>query len=342
MWFESLTGFREEDPQQVRANIVVEGEMMTSKVNGREMLCGHLETPSLADLRVGARNADPPSGALRLSEVVCDVQRLHMNSDNAGAVFQVASQFNLLEMASPSVTPECGVGIYENDRTQGPACAIACGAGTIFRNYFADVNGRLGQSDGNQIDCLRDLGNALGNTSGRLWTMRNGYALASTEGLTEISQQITSLSASDCNRLRELLRIGIHWNTQVTIGGVSHTVCQVYCSALPVAYSSHSADLWASFAHLILEASYEAAIFVSVLNSVRTGNNKIFLTLLGGGAFGNHEDWILTAIRRCSMPVPTLNWMCQLSATARQMLAFSNFATYGETQCLDSRKFGLQ
>jgi hypothetical protein len=75
MWFESLTGFREEDPEQVRANIVVEDETMTSKVNGRKMLCGHLETPTLAELRARARNANAPSGALRLSEVVGDVQQ---------------------------------------------------------------------------------------------------------------------------------------------------------------------------------------------------------------------------------------------------------------------------
>ncbi len=51
-------------------------------------------------------------------------------------MFQVASQFNLLEMISPNVTPDDGIGIYENDPTQGPACAIACGAGTIYRNYL--------------------------------------------------------------------------------------------------------------------------------------------------------------------------------------------------------------
>jgi len=73
-------------------------------------------------------------------------------------------QFNLLEMASPSVTPEQGVGIYEHDHTQGPACAIAAGAGTIYRNYFARVKGQIGQAASNQIDCLADIGAALGNS----------------------------------------------------------------------------------------------------------------------------------------------------------------------------------
>ena len=61
--------------------------------------------------------------------------------ENAGALFQVASQLNLLEMTGPEVTPEDGVTIYQDDRTQGPACAIAAGAATIYRNYFAPVGG---------------------------------------------------------------------------------------------------------------------------------------------------------------------------------------------------------
>src|SRR4029450_2450506 len=133
-------------------------------------------------------------GHLSVREVVADVQALHADVANAGSLFQVASQFNLLEMVTPRVTPEHGVGIYENDHTQGPACAIAAGSGTIYRNYFAIVNGRTGQSVGNQIDCLADIGAALGNSVNRLWEMRNGYALASESGLLEISSQLRASS----------------------------------------------------------------------------------------------------------------------------------------------------
>jgi len=61
---------------------------------------------------------------------------LHCDIENTNALFQAASQFNLLEMIVPHISPEQGVDRYENDFTQGPACAIACGAGTIYRNYF--------------------------------------------------------------------------------------------------------------------------------------------------------------------------------------------------------------
>lgn len=298
MWFETLTGFAEESPQQVRANLTVAVNALKSHVNGKVWICGELETPTLAELRERVGSSGYKVGKLSVREVGANVQQLHINDSNAGALFQVASQFNLLEMMSPSVTPECGVGIYENDPTQGPACAIAAGAGTIYRNYFAIVNGQTGQSARNQIDCLADLGAALGNSEGRLWEMRNGYALASKSGLVEVSNRLLALSESEIDGLRQIQRIGIQWNTQVTLNESTHLVSQAYCSALPVAYSYHSPNLWAQFARLILDAAYEATICTAILNSVRHGNNRVFLTLLGGGAFGNQTDWIIGGIRR--------------------------------------------
>ena len=84
----------------------------------------------------------------------------------------------------------------------------------------------------------------------------------------------------------------------MTISDSKHTVSQAYCSALPVAYSHHSSNLWEGFAQIILEASYEATICAAILNYLNSGNNKLFLTLIGGGVFGNEPDWILGAIRR--------------------------------------------
>ncbi len=298
MWFETLTGFPEDSPQQVRENITVDGQFLKSNISGRVMVCGQLETPSLAELRELVHSSGYEVGKISVREVVANVQHLHTNESYADSLFQVASQFNLLEMVSPNITPERGVGIYENDRTQGPACAVAAGAGTIYRNYFAPVNGQIGQSVKNQIDCLADIGAALGNSENCLWKMRNGYALASHSGLVEISNRLRASNESDLDRLRQLLRIGIQWGTQVTLNDSKHTVSQAYCSALPVAYSPHASNLWQEFARLILEASYEATLCTAILNSTRNGNNKLFLTLLGGGAFGNETDWIIGGIQR--------------------------------------------
>lgn len=297
-WFENLTGCSEESPAQVRTQLHVDGPRLRSSQNGRSWLYGELETATLAQLRDRAHSGARERRSVSVREVVANVQHLHADNRNANALFQVASQFNLLEMVGPQVTPEQGVGIYERDRTQGPACAIAAGAGTIFRNYFVVVNGQVGQSADNQIDCLAGVGPILGNTDGRLWRMVNGYALPSAVGLKEIDEQLKATGESGRDRLREALQIGLQWETQVTLDDSSHVVSQAYCSALPVAYTEHPSELWARFATLVLEASYEATICAAIINASRTRNNTLFLTLLGGGAFGNELGWITSAIRR--------------------------------------------
>lgn len=297
-WFERLTGIAEGSAQQVQAALVLDGEWMCSKANGRRWRYGQLETPSLDELRQRLTQYNLPSGPGRLQvrEIVADVGRLPADPAHAGALFQVASQFNLLEMTGPNVTPEDGIGIYEHDHTQGPCCAIAAGAGTIFRNYFVKLGGQTGQSSTLQVDCLADLGQALGNHEQRLWQMRNGYAMPGAEALAVINTQLQDASTRE--RLRGLLRIGLQWQTQVTLAGAEHCVTQAYCSALPIGYCPHPSPLWQPFASLVLEAAYEATLCAAAINAAQHGKREVFLTLLGGGVFGNDMNWITAAIER--------------------------------------------
>jgi len=180
-WFERITGFLEDGYEATRARLVLEGETLVSLVNGSRHGTGRLELCTLQSLRDRLNPA--PAGGVRTT-VRClagDARALHSAPEFAGALFQVASQFNLLEMVSPNVTPEDGVTRYVHDRTQGPACATAAGAATIFRNYFVSVAGEQGQTAARQVDALAPLGETLSSMLGRpvhsLWTMRNGYAL---------------------------------------------------------------------------------------------------------------------------------------------------------------------
>lgn len=59
----------------------------------------------------------------------------------------------------------------------------------------------------------------------------------------------------------------------------------------------HDDELWTEFAQLILDAAYEATLAAAVQNEQATGNNKVYLTLLGDGAFGSPDEWIMDAIR---------------------------------------------
>jgi hypothetical protein len=300
MWLETLTGLGEESREAVHENLAVDGERLHSKINGAVFRHGRLETPTLADLRARAEASRRTTGVLSIAECVADVQALHRDPANAGALFQVASQFNLLEMISPDVTPEDGVERYDKDPTQGPACAVAAGAGTIYRNYFAPVAGAVGQTRNNQIDCLRDLGDALGNTGERLWRMQNGYALASKEGLREIAERLRQCDDRELDALRARLRIGVQWDTEVTIAPSRHVVTQAYCAALPIGYSSLGPGDWEPFARLVLEATYEATLCCGVLNAASSGNHSVYLTKIGGGVFANDMQWICDAIDRAA------------------------------------------
>lgn len=311
-WFRQLTGFAEQSPAQVRSQLRLQGRRLASMVNGGSWDCGEFAAPMLQELRdkygqqleqMGQRNLRP---RLHVRELVADVLQLHADTANAGALFQVASQFNLLEMVSPQVTPEQGVGIYGADQTQGPACAIACGAGTIWRNYFMPLPGQTGQTAALQFDALAELGRALGNDAGQLWQMSNGYVQASHRGLEQITQLLQQADESSRDALAGLVRIGIQADAQVTLPGCRHQVSQVYCSALPVAYSPYPAESWEEFAQLILDAAYEATLYVAMQNLLENGQDRVYLTLLGGGVFGNEREWIMAALRRALLRFATL------------------------------------
>lgn len=298
-WFERITGFREDGYDATRARLSVVDGRLHSRNSARTCAVGQLETPSLAELRLRAAGLVSGKGPTRVSCVQGDVRRMHGDRDNAGALFQVASQFNLLEMVSDAVTPEQGVTRYERDATQEPTCAIAAGAGTIYRNYFAPVDGQSGQREDRQIDCLLDIGSALGNVQGRLWQMRNGYCLTTGEGLARVDDQLSSMAPAQLDELRGRLCIGVHWDVEVTDEGAGHQVSQAYCSALPMSYNRIQRPAnWARFATLVLEATYEATLLSAMLNLQRNGNPLVYLTRVGGGAFRNDARWIASAIQR--------------------------------------------
>ncbi|GJE57739.1 hypothetical protein [Methylobacterium thuringiense] len=301
-WFERLTGFRESSYARTQAHLrLIDGRLIRQD-SGEGFAVGTLTLPSLSELRVAAATVKRP-GRLRLSIVEGDVSVMHREPENTGALFQVASQFNMLEMVGPNVTPEDGVTGYEHDRTQGPACAIAAGAATVYRNYLVPVAGGTGQTANRQLDGLADLGDALAHRLGtdraNLWTMRNGYALPTASSLAAIARYLHGADEDALDELRSRLRVGLHTDVEVTDGSAPRQlVSQIFCSALPVAYTRLPITLWAPFARLVLEAAYEATLLAGLLNAARGTSNRVQLTRLGGGAFGNADGWIDAAMLR--------------------------------------------
>lgn len=300
-WFEQLTGFREESYESTQRQLLVEDDELISTVNGKRYKVGQLTLPTLAELRARVNTDRGQRSSVQVLHG--DVRALHSDPAYAGALFQVASQFNLLEMTSPQVSPEHGLARYAYDHTQGPACAIAAGAATIYRNYCVPVGGGIGQTRDRQINALEGLGSALSELLSQpvdeLWHMINGYALCTQRGLTTIARLLDEASQDLLDELRGRLAIGLHSDVEVTDLPAHHTVAsQAYCSALPVSYSPLHEDDWRPFAKLVLEAAYEATLLCAAEKAGSGGSTTVLLTRLGGGAFGNREDWINDAIMR--------------------------------------------
>jgi hypothetical protein len=388
-WFSQLFGFGEPDhADDVRRLFSFDSSspgtmILSSKVNGRSFQIGGWETPSLGELRARrAPSAAATSGAaagsggsskpLKLSAISGDVAKLLSHKPARKATFQAASQFNCLEMVAPSVTPEEGITGYSSDRTQGPACSVAAGPATVFRNYLIRMpDGSTGQTENNQVHNAEDLLSTLGNNAGtgsgggggsgantdssmsvlgqtvktgggRYMSVVNGYTLATDSQLkdlntgplgeaallgTSASGETASGAAggggataaaagplvSRWDDLKCLVRVGAQTDTVVTSsnwgtkpsltpdsGPSAHTVTQVFGSAPSVTYSGNSRSAWATFASLVLEASYESTLLIGLEAMKRhggaEGSNTVYLTLLGGGVFGNDFRWIATAI----------------------------------------------
>jgi hypothetical protein len=125
---------------------------------------------------------------------------------------------------------------------------------------------------------------------------------ATADGLDRVANMVTGCSNDQRDELLGHLRIGLQSNTEVTFGTTGespgHLVSQAYCSAVPVGYSDQPASRWEPLARLVLDATYEATLTAAAINAESTGNRSVFLTLVGGGVFGNRTEWIVDAIRR--------------------------------------------
>jgi len=144
----------------------------------RSVSAGIFSTPSVSDLRHHAHSLMDDLGKdqgakITLRNVVGEARSLHSSDEvtnnhdglTAPVIVQAASQFNLLEFPSPGCLPESGISDYVFDRTQGPACAVACAGGTAYRNYVVPIpfgpageeQQQRGQTRHHQLNGLSDV-----------------------------------------------------------------------------------------------------------------------------------------------------------------------------------------
>jgi len=325
-WFQRQFGFSETgkslDEIRERFTLDPKGNVLTSIDRPeRSFAAGRFENLSLSELRKRMAKLDPAvkkslQGKLNVHESVSDVSALHIRPENRCALFQAASQFNCLEFPSQRCTPEAGIANYAHDQTQGPACAIACGAGTVVRNYFGignpnDRSGARPQREDNQINNLQDIEGLLENDSKKYFKVTNGYTMATDDSLYKLGNVLqTSTELQD--KVADHLRIGMQWDTEVVCSEFGRSdyegepqcqlVTQAYCSGCSVSYSGCKAFAWKPFASLVLRACFEATMSAGLLNAAahpeEPGARRVFLTAIGGGVFGNDMMWVQDAMKR--------------------------------------------
>lgn len=301
MWFEQLFGRRERDWDTTQAMFTVDGTELVAP-NGRRFGIGRFSTPDVAALRTRATAAGLPGDVRVAHEVIGDALEIHASPENRGALFQVASQFNCLEFPGPETTPESGVTGYAGDPTQGPACSLAAAAATVYRNYFAPVDGHAGQRRDRQLDNLAGLTAALG-APGDYYTVRNGYTDSDPARLAAFAEAIAE---RDRDALVDTIRIGLHTAVEVTFASrwrpptAPTHVSQAFCSAISCGYvHGVTPQSWEPLATLVLDAAYEATLWAAILDAAEgSGSGRVWLTFVGGGVFANQADWIVGAINR--------------------------------------------
>jgi len=236
-----------------------------------------------------------------------DVGALQADPENRGATFQVASNLNCLEFINQDDTASKGISKYIYDHTQGPAASISAAPGTVYRNYFVphvvegvQYTGQLKE----QINLINSF---------PYITVRNGY-VTFTDSEIEFFKSI----GMDFNDLKDI-KVGIQTNVQVTSGlkkGGKITLCkspeqvinQVFTCGVNLggknAVYAHIPEV-KELAKYMLKGAYRATILSAIENSQTQpahykGKDKLYLTLIGGGVFGNDHDWITEAIYSCA------------------------------------------
>ena len=332
-WFQKVFGVPETEANVKKFKLVNKGNKTLLKVpNGdREYLVGEFTYDSLENLRRRAKYKakiflesnknrlpfDNKLNVLNLDKI--DVMTEMNDLVNEDACFQVASQTNCLEHPNENDGPEKGITKYKNDYTQGPACAIATAPGTFYRNYLV-MPGNKPQEGNNQINTLVDLENAIDNSGDKYFTIKNGYIkmndLQKTEFERLLSENKYRTPEGFQKNFVDKIGVGIMSDTETVIGGKMNNmkffgylrkledkflVNQVFCSAInldPTNGNTPNPDNIDIFARAILDAQYEATLWLAVLKAIKTGVNAVYLTLVGGGVFKNEYLWIKESIEK--------------------------------------------
>lgn len=301
-WFEQLFGFRErvaDVAKNIKCEEVGDDAFLVSLVNGKRYKAGNFQVRSISSFDMKPRGGGKlhiihGHGSYSTHFDYIDVLSNQALPENDGATYLAASNFNCLEFVSQDQTALDGVTGYVYDRTQGPFCALAAGPAIVYRNYFVKHDGKVGQLE-KEIELLKKTPIHV----------THGYPIITNPEFTNNSSNKKFKWDDENNYL-----VGVHRGCQLTttrngnnfalVNQDDRIVHHVYAAAFNFNGTVDKCNLTIKISKYMLKAEYKAAILAAWENSLlypnRKGSNKLYLTLLGGGVFGNDIDLIADAI----------------------------------------------
>lgn len=201
------------------------------------------------------------------------------------------------------------------DRTQGPTASISAGAGAITRMHaaFFDENKpakEWAQTETHQVDMLEDLSDHF--------TVRNGYVT-----MNGAEAPLPEEDSADYRDLLGRMKVGLHTGLEVQFGvrtgGMMevvkkpHQICQVFGSALNLRQgdsgrANAAIEGIVQKERFLLRGAYMGAYLAACLYECP----KLFLTLIGGGVFGNDFEIIFDEIIRAHEKVGLSSINCSV------------------------------
>eukprot|EP01127_Copromyxa_protea_P012213 TRINITY_DN3159_c0_g1_i1.p1 TRINITY_DN3159_c0_g1~~TRINITY_DN3159_c0_g1_i1.p1 ORF type:complete len:552 (+),score=76.16 TRINITY_DN3159_c0_g1_i1:185-1657(+) len=318
MWFHHITGCDESYFALNKEKFfrpMIDGNLcLVNSITGKRYGVGKLSLISIYDLYSTVTNVPPVQKRRKIPPIeliTCldkesirfvDVAHLQAMPENRNAVFQIASNFNGVEGATESFSPGSPnyCTNYHGDRTQGPAASISCGAGAIYRVFAPFYGPTVDPSEWHQTKDVQM--NFLSSLKDHFPT-ENGYVIYSGN-----EPKFPKKRGKKWYRLLGQYNVCLHRDQQVTLGhrtaagyeivtDPNQRVDQVCCAAVNMIQGAsgcknNQLDKKQDKMKFILQAAYDGTYLAALANH----RKKIYLTLIGGGAFGNHVDKIFAEI----------------------------------------------
>ena len=233
------------------------------------------------------------------------------NPKHPKSMFQVASNFNGIETIDETATPDSEdfTTNYIYDHTQGPGASVSAGPAAIARVFaaFYDESKPAGEWAQRGLDHQINM---LSDVSG-YYNVINGYVVNSVNG-SDQTQPLMDTSEEYVNSIAGKVKLCVHENADVTFGAryydddendymavlkEPHRINQVFTAAMnlrqgPNGKANQMLQDSPAKSRVLLRASYVG----SYLAAVNTGCESLYLTLIGGGAFGNDLNIIFDEI----------------------------------------------